>query len=77
MSVKKTICVQGISTVSFNDAINTALTETACSIDFIRNLEIVNLSCNILDNKITEYVADTKITFDVDTERIKNEKNRN
>ncbi len=70
MSVTKTLCIQGVSNISFNDAIQTALTETSKSVDYIFKMEIVSLSCNIRDNKVHEYIADTKISFKIDTERI-------
>ncbi len=69
MSVTKKINIQGISIISFDDAIKNALDETATSIDHIFNLKVVGMSCNIKDNTIQEYIADTEISFMVDKER--------
>ena len=68
-NVTKTLCIQGVSTISFDDAIQTALSETSKSIDHIFKLEVVSLSCNITEKQIREYIADTKISFKIDTER--------
>lgn len=70
MSIKKIIQIQGTSQTSFDDAINDALCEASKSIYNINKIVIKNLSCNILDNKISEYVANLDITFTVDLERI-------
>ena len=78
MSVTKTLCIQGTSIISFDDAIKTAFEETAISIDHIFQVEVISLRCNIRENHIYEYIADTKISFKIDTERKKtNETNRN
>ena len=69
MSVTKKINIQGISIISFDDAIKSALDETATSIDHIFNLKVIGMSCNIKDNTIQEYIADTEISFMVDKER--------
>ena len=78
MSVTKTLCIQGISIISFEDAIKTAFEDTALSIDHIFKVEVIGLRLNIRENRIYEYIADTKISFKIDTERKKNhEENRN
>ncbi len=69
MSVTKKLNIQGTSIISFDDAIKNALNETASSIDYIFNLKITGLSCNIKDNNVQEYIADTEITFKVDKDR--------
>ena len=47
MAVTKTLCIQGVSNVSFDDAIQTALSETSKSIDHIFKVEVVSLCCNV------------------------------
>lgn len=69
MSVTKKLHIQGISIISFDDAIKNALVETSSSIDHIFNLKVVGMSCNIKDNTVQEYIADTEISFKIDTER--------
>lgn len=71
MSVTKTLCIQGVSIISFEDAIKTAFEETSLSIDHIFQVEVVGLKCNIRENRIYEYIADTKISFKIDLERTK------
>lgn len=69
MSVTKKLHIQGISIISFDDAIKNALNETATSIDHIFGLKVVGMSCNIKDNTVQEYIADTEISFKIDSER--------
>lgn len=69
MSVTKKLHIQGISIISFDDAIKNALDETSSSIDYIFELKVVGLSCTIKDNIVQEYIADTEITFKIDKER--------
>ena len=68
MSVTKKIHIQGISIISFDDAIKNALEETALTIDHIFNLKVVGLYCNIKDKTVQEYIADTEISFKIDKE---------
>ena len=72
MSVTKSLNIQGVSIVSFEDAIKTAFMEVSKSVDYIFNVEVIGLSCTIRDNQIHEYIADTKIYFKIDSEREKN-----
>lgn len=69
MSVTKKLLIQGISIISFDDAIKSALNETALTVDHIFNLKVTGLSCNIRDNIVQEYIADTEISFKIDKER--------
>lgn len=69
MSVTKKLNIQGISIISFDDAIKSALDETAMSINHINRLDVIGLSCIIKDNVVQEYIANTEITFKVDKER--------
>jgi flavin-binding protein dodecin len=72
LSVTKSLNIQGISNVSFEDAVKVAFEEVSQSVDHIFDIKILGLNCTIRDNKIHEYIADTKICFKVDTERAKN-----
>lgn len=71
MSVTKCLNIQGISIISFEDAIKTAFEEVSKNVDHIFNVEVVGLSCTIRDNAVHEYIADTKIYFKIDIERTK------
>lgn len=70
MNIKKTIQIQSTSKTSFADAISSALLESSKSIYNIEKIDVKNLSCNVIDNNISEYVADLNITFMIDLERI-------
>ena len=69
MSVTKKLRIQGTSIISFDDAIKSALDETAMSINHIFELKVVGLSCTVRDNVVQEYIADTEITFKIEKER--------
>lgn len=69
MSANKKLSVQGISIISFDDAIKNALNETALTMDHIFSLKVTGLSCIIKDNTVQEYIADTEISFKIDRER--------
>lgn len=71
MSVTKSLNIQGISNVSFEDAIKVAYEEVSKNIDYIFDVKVLGLNCTIRDGKIDEYIADTKICFKVDSERAK------
>ncbi len=71
MSVTKCLNIQGTSIISFDDAIKTAYEEVATNIDYIFEVQVIGLKCTIKDNKINEYIADTKVYFKIDTERAK------
>ena len=70
MAVTKTLCIQGVSNVSFDDAIQTALSETSKSIDHIFKVEVVSLCCNVENNGVKEYIADTKISFKIAPQKL-------
>lgn len=70
MNISKCICVEGSSTISFDDAIKYALFEVSKSIDYIHNVKIDNMSCKVTDNKIAEYIVHLTISFYVDMERV-------
>ena len=69
MSANKKLSVQGVSIISFDDAIKNALNETASTIEHIFGLKVNGLSCIIKDNTVQEYIADTEISFKIDRER--------
>lgn len=71
MSITKSINIQGVSNKSFENAIEVAYKEVSQTIDHIFEIKVIGLNCTIRDGKIHEYIADTKISFKVDTERAK------
>lgn len=70
MNISKCICVEGRSTISFDDAIKYALFEVSKSIDHIYDIKINDMSCKVTQNKISEYVVHLTIAFYVDMERV-------
>lgn len=70
MNISKCICVEGRSTISFDDAIKYALFEVSKSIDYIYDIKVDSMCCKVADNKIAEYVVHLTISFYVDMERV-------
>ena len=70
MSISKCICVEGRSTISFDDAIKYALFEVSKSVDYIYEIKIDSMCCKVTENKIAEYVVHLTIAFYVDMERV-------
>ena len=70
MNISKCICVEGRSTISFDDAIKYALFEVSKSVDYIYDIKIDQMSCKVNDNKIAEYVVHATFAFYVDMERV-------
>ena len=70
MSISKCICVEGRSTISFDDAIKYALFEVSKSVDYIYDIKIDSMCCKVTDNKIAEYVVHATFAFYVDMERV-------
>ena len=70
MNISKCICVEGRSTISFDDAIKYALFEVSKSIDYIYDVKVDKMSCKVTQNKISEYVVNLTISFYVDMERV-------
>ena len=63
MSVVKIIEVLGTSKKDWNDAIQTALDETAKTVSNIVGIDIIGMSGKVENNKIIEYKADVKVAF--------------
>lgn len=59
----KVIEVIGISTKSFEDAVQSAVTKASQSISGITGVEVVNFSARVQDGAIVQYKADTKLAF--------------
>ncbi len=66
MSVVKIIEVIGASHKDWNDAIQTALTEAAKTVEHIVGMDIIGMSGKVENNKIVEYRANVKIAFVVE-----------
>ncbi len=66
MPVEKVIEIVGISTESWEDAIKTAVKETAKTVRNIVGVEVVCLSGRVENGDIVEYRAKVKIRFTVE-----------
>ncbi len=63
MSVVKVIEVIAQSEKSWEDAVQSAVTEASKSIENIKSIYIKDFSAKVEDNKIVSYRVDTKISF--------------
>lgn len=61
----KVIEIIGISTVSFDDAVNQAVAKASESVNGITGVEVLKQSARVRDGKVTEYHADVKLAFAV------------
>lgn len=69
MEVEKHLFITGSSNVSWKDAIVKSIAETSKSIDYLKNVKILNQYGIITGNKITMYHVDLDLSFVVDTTR--------
>ena len=65
MSILKVIEVLGSSNKSWDDAAQQMVTNASQTVKNIRSIYLENLSAKVVDNKITEYRIDGKITFEI------------
>jgi dodecin len=66
VAVIKTIDLVGVSTESWRDAANQALSEASKTIRGITGMEVLDTSCNVSDGKITEYLTHVRIRFRIE-----------
>ena len=66
MAVIKTIDLVGVSSESWRDAANQALTEASRTIRGITGMEVIETSCNVSDGQITEYLTHVRIRFRIE-----------
>jgi dodecin len=65
MSILKVIEVLGSSDKSWDDAAQQIVTNASKTVKNIRSIYLENLSAKVVDNKITEYRIDGKVTFEI------------
>ena len=65
MSILKVIEILGSSDKSWDDAAQEIVTKASKTVDNIRSVYVENLSAKVVDNKITEYRLDGKVTFEI------------
>jgi flavin-binding protein dodecin len=66
MAVIKTIDLVGVSTESWRDAAQQALTEAAKTIRGIDGMDILETSAKVVDGQITEYHTHVRIMFRIE-----------
>lgn len=69
MDVKKHLIITGNSTVSWKDAIVTAIAEASKTIDYLSEVKILEQKAIIDGDKISEYFVDLDLSFTVDLDR--------
>lgn len=69
MDIKKHLIITGNSTVSWKDAIVTAIAEASKTIDYLSEVKILEQRAIIDGDKISEYFVDLDISFTVDLDR--------
>lgn len=66
MPVYKVLDLVGSSTVSWQDAVESCVSEAAKTIDNIVGVEVINNTAKVEDGKITEYRANVHVSFRVE-----------
>ena len=66
MAVIKTIDLVGVSSESWRDAANQALTEASRTIRGITAMDVIETSCNVSDGQISEYLTHVRIQFRIE-----------
>ena len=66
MSVYKIIDLVGTSEKNFADAANNAVVEAAKTVRKIRRAEVTKLDVKVVNDKVTLYRAEMKISFEIE-----------
>jgi dodecin len=66
VAVIKTIDLVGVSSQSWRDAANQALSEASRTIRGITAMEVIETSCNVVDGQISEYLTHVRIQFRIE-----------
>lgn len=69
VAVVKIIELVGESPNSWQEAVQNAIQEAAKTVDHITGVEVLNATANVRDNRLTEYKANVKVAFVVDSNR--------
>ncbi|TXT57886.1 MAG: Dodecin [Candidatus Thorarchaeota archaeon] len=63
MTIAKVIELVGVSTESFDDAIESALETASESIRNIHGIDVISMNCDIEEGKIVRYKVNLKAAF--------------
>jgi len=69
MTVVKVVELVGVSPNSWDEAVRDAVSTAAKTIDHITGAEVVNITADVEDGRITGYKANVKVAFVVDDQR--------
>ncbi len=69
--VIKVLELVGESDTDWHEAVQNAVEEASKTVDNITGVEVYNLTANVNDGKVSEYKANVKVAFTVDTDRRK------
>lgn len=69
MGVLNTLELEGVSTESWGDAAREALREAAKTIRHIQKMDVLDTTCSVKDNNITEYRTSVRLYFEVEPSR--------
>ena len=67
MKSEKHIKITGYSNISWKDAIVRSIEEASKTLDNLSEVKVLNQSAKIQNNKITEYLVDLEIVFQIQT----------
>lgn len=66
---QKHLLITGTSTVSWKDAIVQTINEAAKTIDYLTSVKVLEQRATISGKKISEYIVDLDLIFNIDRER--------
>lgn len=66
---QKHLLITGTSTVSWKDAIVQTINEASKTIDYLTCVKVLEQRATISGKKISEYIVDLDLTFNIDRER--------
>ena len=69
MTVVKVIELIGSSTTSWEDAVKSALSEAALTVQNIKEIYVKNIKAKVEDNQIVEYRATVRLSFVVERKK--------
>lgn len=69
MEIEKHLNITVSSTISWKDAVSKAISEASKTIDYLSSVEILSQRAAIDGNKISEYIVDLDLGFNIDVDR--------
>lgn len=69
MDIEKHLTITSSSSISWKDAVSKAISEASKTIDYLSSVNLVSQKALIDGNKISEYIVDLDLGFNVDVDR--------